>query len=139
MSLRTARFAAGLRILQCARRPSRFFRKTLAARCGTRVAQQAAMLVLRQATKRAPRRTGVPIVVLAVALFAAGCSGASEDESGTVPNVTLPDGAACESTSLDDRCSPVRDDETADDQELNRDELERELDRIEQEISASEP
>jgi hypothetical protein len=74
-----------------------------------------------------------------VAVFAAGCSAASGDENGTGANPGAPDAAACESTLLDDPCTPAADDETADDEELNRDELERELDRIEQEIGAPEP
>ena len=97
------------------------------------------MRVVRQASKEILRRAVVRIAALAVALLAAGCSASSGDESAALARTVGPDAASCESTSLDDRCQATEDDEAADDQELNRDELERELDRIEQEISAPEP
>jgi hypothetical protein len=100
------------------------------------------MRVQRQRSTRILRRAANPIAALAVALFAAGCSGSSDDEGSTSADLTAPDAATCSSSSLGEPCSPPAIDQIAeddDDEELNRDELERELDRIEQEISAPEP
>ncbi len=94
------------------------------------------MRVLRQASEESLQRAVRSFAALALALFAAGCSGGSDGESRTAPSAAVQDAAACESTSQNAPCSPAVEDEPADDQELNRDELERELDRIEQEITA---
>jgi len=92
---------------------------------------EAAMRVLRQLERAIGRWATVPIVALA--LCAAACSA---DEGDAAPSSGAQDAGTCESTSLDNPCSPSAGNETANDQELSRDELERQLDRIEQEIAA---
>ena len=95
------------------------------------------MRVLRRAVpERILHRALTVMAAVVVGVFAAGCGADSGDENATDQKLTAQQDAGCESTDLDALCSVTADDESAGDKELNRDELERELDRIEQEITA---
>jgi hypothetical protein len=116
-----------------------FSGETGSAQCGTTVAEASAMrFLLRLAvTKRILDRAPTVMACLAFSLSVVACSADSGAER-SVPKLTLQQDAGCESADLDDSCSAIADDESAG-EELNRDELERELDRIEQEIGGENP